>query len=216
MDALSAAKQRVERLRADVSADYGDWAESYEPPGSPDQDDDGDHNDNLDMGSDDSGGDHAGGEGVADGDNPWWRDEAEQPPLPRRAFKKPGVPRLSHLAGGRRKARGGGGGGDDDDYFGAARRPKRSTAMGVGYLGVAWPARDAAEEAAAVALDLHQVNHWTFFFFKTPLPPQFLQWVQKMAQPPTSRAGTMHVGLLVLVVALELPVAPLVPVLLEL
>jgi len=79
-----------------------------------------------------------------------WATEAERRPLPSRVHIKPLVPRQPKGNGSstRRKA--------TCVMDETSNKPKRSTSLGVGYLGVAWPEKDANREAAAAALDLKQ------------------------------------------------------------
>jgi len=79
-----------------------------------------------------------------------WATDAERRPLPSRVHIKPLVPRQPRGSGSTARRKAASTAGDN------ANKPKRSTSLGVGYLGVAWPEKDANREAAAAALDLKQ------------------------------------------------------------
>ena len=154
MDELASARQRIEKLRHDEWLGEDEWA-------SPCHEHEAFNRSDSRGGGADDGGSDDGRAAFADG--PWDGDdnfhdgnyhddnrEATMNPvmhLRRNMHQKPLVPRqvprpFAH------QGRGGLDDDDDDDDF-----PRRRTSMGVGYLGVAWPARDRATHDAAAAFE---------------------------------------------------------------
>jgi len=154
MDELASARQRIEKLRHDEWLGEDEWA-------SPCHEHEAFNRSDSRGGGADDGGSDDGRAAFADG--PWDGDdnfhdgnyhddnrEATMNPvmhLRRHMHQKPLVPRqvprpFAH------QGRGGLDDDDDDDDF-----PRRRTSMGVGYLGVAWPARDRATHDAAAAFE---------------------------------------------------------------